>query len=221
MKTLRVLCVCLGFLLSSALLSAQDLSKYRGLSLGMDLAQLSKHVGMSPEEASVIIKRPSLIQELTWRPPQPLMAEPQNEPVQQVIFSFLNRQLYRITVLYDRDRTEGITLADMRQILSVQYGPEAAMGVRNPAAGARDDEGNSPVARWEDAQFRVELFQTSWKEYRLLITSQTLEVQASVASAFALSMDAAEAPAKEALRQKKEAADLASARQANKKLFRP
>ncbi len=218
MRIARVLLVSSGLLLFAIQLGAQDFTKYRGFSLGMNVKQLSDRTGSSAADVNVILERPALVQELKWRPPQPLMSEPQTEAAQLITFSFFDGALYQISVDYDRERTEGLTVADVRQSLTAQYGPgETPLSI----AGASRNADKDSVARWENPDFRIDLFQSAWKEFRLVMVSKTLETQASVASALALSLEEKEAPAKETERLKKEAQDLADARQKNKKLFRP
>ena len=53
---------------------------------------------------------------------------PQNDPVQQIVFSFYNDQLFKLVVNYDRQRTDGLTDADMIEALSSWYGPPLKPG---------------------------------------------------------------------------------------------
>jgi hypothetical protein len=57
-----------AMLLSAPSIRGQDLSKYRGFSLGMSLPELSNQVDLRPLETKLIQKRPSAIQELTCWP---------------------------------------------------------------------------------------------------------------------------------------------------------
>jgi hypothetical protein len=62
--TLRaVLVACL----TSAVVPAQDLSKYGAVQLGTDLVTVAKRTGVSLTQVKVIHRRPVLIQELEWR----------------------------------------------------------------------------------------------------------------------------------------------------------
>src|SRR5712672_1613637 len=74
----------------------QDLSKYRTFSFGASLASVSKQVDRQPIEAEVIHQQPGLIQELTWYPPQPNWSSSPAEPLEKVLFSFNNGELYRM-----------------------------------------------------------------------------------------------------------------------------
>src|SRR6266849_8866756 len=123
MKIMRSVGISLVMILLSApLIHGQDLSKYRGFSLGMSLLELSNQVDLKPLQTKLIQKRPSVIQELTWWPRESSGSSLQADTVWQVFFTFYNRELYRILVTYDRDATKGLTAEDMVRAISAQYG---------------------------------------------------------------------------------------------------
>lgn len=218
MRIVRSLVVAAVFiLLSASSVRAEDLSKYRGFAFGMTLAQLSGRIDRNPQDATSILRRPAVIQEVTWWPSQGTRSAPLTEAAQQVVFSFYNGELYRISVAYDRDATEGLTVEDMVRSISARYGAVAEFASATHSTGTPD----AARARWENSDFRFELFHSSWSDFRLEMVSKSLETKALVAAALALSLDKAEAPAKEAQRQLQEAQDLELARQKNKKIFRP
>ena len=88
--------------LSMPLIYAQDLSSYRGFRLGMNLLAVAKQADVKPSEAKVIYQRPAVIQELEWRPQSSYSSSAQGDPVEEVLFSFYNGELYRIVVIYDQ-----------------------------------------------------------------------------------------------------------------------
>jgi hypothetical protein len=53
--------------LTSAVVLAEDLSRYRRFQLGTELATVAERTGVSPAQIKVIHPRPVLIQELEWR----------------------------------------------------------------------------------------------------------------------------------------------------------
>ena len=139
-----------------------------------------------------------------------------------------NNQLFRVIVDYGRDRTDGMTDADMIEAISAVYGTSVK---RVPGAGRVasrvEIESGSPVARWEDAGHAVVLYRTSsYREaFRLIMTEPALADLAGKAAIQAMRLDEQEAPGREIARQKKErddgrAAD-EKARIANKGVFRP
>jgi hypothetical protein len=151
------------------------------------------------------------------------------DPVEQILFSFYNDQLFRVVVAYDRERTEGMTTADMIEGISSVYGAPLARSSRVPgrAASQLETESGSLVARWGDSEHRVGLYHTSFygAAYRLIVTDVRLDDLALKAGTESRRLDDQEAPAREIARQKKERDDArvaaAEARAANKSAFRP
>src|SRR5437879_13889880 len=109
-------------LLSAPLIRGQDLSKYRGFSLGMSLPELSIQVDLRPLQTKLIQKHPAVIQELTCWPGGSSDYSLQADSVWQIFFSFYNGELFRILVTYDQDATHGLTAQDMVQAISTKYG---------------------------------------------------------------------------------------------------
>src|SRR5574340_431473 len=108
MKTAGSLAISLLMvLLSAPLIYGQDLSKYRNFSFGMSLVELSNQVDLRPLQTKLIHKRPAVVQELTWWPPEPSGSSLQADSVWQVFFTFYNGELYKILVTYDPDATKG------------------------------------------------------------------------------------------------------------------
>jgi hypothetical protein len=110
----------LGLVLCGTASSAQDLGRYREFELGSDVAGVSTVTGTATSDLKVIHQRPALIQELTWRPRHGARrpAAPDTESVEQVVFGFYDDQLFRVTVDYDREQTEGLIDADMVEAIS-------------------------------------------------------------------------------------------------------
>src|SRR6266571_621096 len=123
MKTVRSSILCLVVLLLAApSLRAQDLSKYRHFSIGMNLSRALEHTARKMADVRVIHGRPALIQELTWWPPNLPGASFQADTVEQILLSFYNGELYKISVTYDRTSTEGLTAEDMVKSITAKYG---------------------------------------------------------------------------------------------------
>ncbi|MEP7274419.1 MAG: hypothetical protein ABI882_23205, partial [Acidobacteriota bacterium] len=111
----------IGLAFTTYLLSAQDLSKYRGFHLTSTLPVVAKQLQMKATDAKTIHKRPATIQELEWQSPYLDPKQPADS-VRNVLFRFYNGELFRMVVSYDRERTEGLTVADLIEALSVKYG---------------------------------------------------------------------------------------------------
>lgn len=224
MKTLGGWILCLVVLLVLApLLRAQDLSKYRHFTLGMSLTKLLDHTEQKMTDVKTIHGRPALIQELIWWPPNFPGTALRSDSVEQILFSFYNGELYKISVTYDRPSTEGLTEEDMVKSISAKYGP--ATIVAPEIDSAVNDQYNSkqkPVATWEDAQYSFSLVRSSFGDALGLVGfSKRANAQAEFAIAEALKLDEQEGPKRDAEHQKKQMDDLEVARQKNQKSFRP
>jgi hypothetical protein len=223
MKTIRSSIICLGVLLLAApLLRAQDFSKYRGFSLGTNLATVLKHTDQKLADVKLIHGRPAVIQELAWWPPNLPGTSFQSNTVEQILFSFHNGELYKISVTYDQTSTEGLTAEDMAKAISTKYGPPSMVPVTDSAKVDRYDVNQKPVATWEDAEYSFNLVRSSFSDHLgLVIYSKRVNAEAELAIAEAVKMEEQEGPQREADRQRKLTADLEAARQKNQKIFRP
>jgi len=224
MKTIRCSILCFVVLLLTApLLWAQDLSKYRHFTFGMSLTRVLERTDQKMADVKVIHGRPSLIQELTWWPPNLPGTSFRSDTVEQILFSFYNAELYKISVTYDRTSTEGLTAEDMVKSISAKYGPATSVKPEvDSATNERYDMRQKPVATWEDSQYSFNLVRSSFSgSFELLIYSKRLNAEAEVALAEAVKLEKQEEPQREAERQKKQIGDLEATRQKNQKSFRP
>ena len=224
MKTMRSSILCfIVLLLATPLLRAQDLSKYRHFTIGMSLTTALERTDQKMADVKVIHGRPALIQELTWWPRNLPGASFQSDTVEQILLSFYNGQLYKISVTYDRASTEGLTAEDMVKSIAAKYGPATNVVLEiDSAKNDRYDVRQKPVATWEDAQYSFNLVRSSFGDVLgLLIYSKRLNAEAELAIAEAAKLDEQEGPQREAERVKKQTDDLEVARQKNRKIFRP
>jgi len=226
MKTIRSLIFCLGVLLLIApMLRAQDLSKYRGFSLGTSLPNVLKLSDQKLEDVKTIHARPMLIQDLTWWPQSSSGTSSRPEIVEQILFSFSNGDLYKISVTYEHASTEGLTAEDMVKSISAKYGPATTTSVESeidPVMNARYSLKEKFCASWEDSQYSLNLVRSFFRDgFGLVIYSKRANAEAELAIAEAVKLDKQEGPQREAERQKKETKDLELARQKNLKEFRP
>src|ERR1700758_2514378 len=166
MKTIRSSTLCFVVLLLAApLLRAQDLSKYRHFTIGMSLTRALERIDQKMVDVKVLHGRPALIQEVTWWPPNLTGASFQSDTVEQILLSFYNGQLYKISVTYDRTSTEGLTAEDMVNSISAKYGPATnIMLVTGSAKINRYDVRQEPVATWEDAQYSFNLVRSPFTD---------------------------------------------------------
>jgi hypothetical protein len=223
-----VICV-LGIMCSTHALEGQGLSRYRNFELGSDVAAVSTLTGVASSEVKIIHQRPAVLEDLEWRPSHWISGSmaASTDPVEHILFSFYNDQLFRVVVDYGRDRTEGLTGTDMIEAISAVYGTPLARTSRAGRVASRlETESGSRVARWGDSEHAVVLYHTSsyGAAYRLVVTDIRLDDLARKAESQSVRLDDHEAPAREIARQKKEHDDgraAAEARIANKGVFRP
>jgi hypothetical protein len=224
MKTIRNSILCISALfLTASLLQGQELSKYRGFSLGTSLATVLKHTDQKLADVNVTHGGPPLFQEVTWWPPNIPGTLYQSDSVEQILFSFYNGELYKISVTYDHTSTEGLTAADMVKSISAKYGPATSVESEiDPIMNALYNMKQKSAAMWEDSQYSFNLVRSSFtNRFELVIYSKRVNAEAEVAIAEAVKLDEQDGPKREAQRQRKEADNLEAARQKNQKTFRP
>ena len=217
----------LALVLSTAALQGQPAARYRDFQLGGSLASMSALTGVEASEVKAVHTRPALLQNFEWRRPYSGSSEAV-DPVQQIAFSFYNDQLFRLVIDYDRERTEGMTDADMVEVISTMYGAtvKPVRRANLTASATIEEESGTRIAGWGDAEYTAVLYRPSYAAgFRMIVTSVRLNARARTADAEALRLDEREAPQRERARQKKEADDARTAKEkarvANKATFKP
>jgi len=221
----------LGVVLCSALVHGQARADYRAFALGSPVTRVLELTNSSTSNVTAIHAQPALIQELRWRPPYIAFGtnEVSKDPVQQMLFSFFDDQLSKITIDYAQARTDGMTDSDMIAALSTLYGsskqPLAPTISSDPATHVSLDS-KTVVARWENSDVGVVLWRNSLTSgFQLVVTSERLDSLARVAQAEAVRIEAAAAPALELARRQRNADELRVAKEqmraANKAAFQP
>jgi hypothetical protein len=210
-------------LLTSTTIQAQDYSSYRGFSLGAGLAKVLKQTDQKLADVNASHAAPSPIQEVTWWPPNLPGTTYRSDSVEQILFSFHDGKLYKMSVTYDHASTEGLTSADMVKSISAQYGPVTSMAPAvDPSSKDNYDAKGKLVASWEDAQYSFNLVRSSFTDrFGLVIYSKRANAEAELAIAEALLLEKQNGPKRAAELEKKQSDDLEVARQKNQKTFRP
>jgi hypothetical protein len=231
MTGIRTLVIGVGVLMLAQAAQSQDRTLYRNYRLGDDLMSVAALAKVPPAGAKTVHQCPNLIQELEWRQPYVMsgFAASQGDPVQRIVFTFYDDQLFRLVISYDRQRTNGLTDADMIEALSATYGAallQTSVKSLPALTGALVGELGAPIAQWGDVDYSVGLYRSSFaSEFRVVVTSPRLEALAQTASAEAIRLEEREAPQREIERQEKAAADSRAsqekARLANKVTFKP
>ena len=225
-NSLIALCACLVILFAQ-LLHAQDRMRYREFQLGSDVASVAKLIGTS-SDIKLIHQRPAVMQDLEWRP-RYFSRSPaaQTDPVDLILLRFVDDQLFRVVVDYARDRTAGMTEADMIEAIAETYGPASKVLATSRRVPTLDYGGvDAPVAIWADKESSITLFRVAYPvSFRLVVALTRLDNLARTASAEAVRLDTREAPQREIARQQKESdealAALTKAKTENKAVFRP
>lgn len=203
--------------------SGQTLSTYRKFSLGTSLAALARQIGQDPQLADLIHQKPDVIQEIMYWPNRASSFPATAESVSQILFSFCDGRLYKISVTYDGEATQGLTDDDMVKAISVRYGVATSF-YPEVALPAHDEYAPAPmaIAGWGDAETSLILSRNdNLDPFTLTISSKGLAARADEAVAQSLRLERAEAPQKELDQQKNTAEKLEAARQKNIKAFRP
>jgi len=210
--------------------SAQDLSRYREAAFGSSVSAVVAMTGTQAADVKVIHQRPSLIQELAWRP-QYAVGRPvgRSEAAREVTYRFLDDKLFNIIVVYDARLVAGLTNADLIDAVSAVYGPATltAAASRPPApAPAGSINGTTAIARWQSTDYEFTLMREVYPEtFRLIGVSRQLGTVARAAEIEATRLDQQEAPQRLAAQavadaeRQKAAAD--KTRTTNKGEFRP
>lgn len=207
-KALARAFVVFGVLTAPGLLLAEDLSSYRSFRIGTNLAAVAAEAHLDPTKTQLLYERPALIQQLTWRPDS-FAPSSQTEAVEFVVFTFYNSEMYRIFVIYDRSRTQGLSADDLIDSISAVYGnpTRPATVVRTGSSvlyGFNDEE--KVIARWQDAQSSVNLIRSSYDQlYGLVAVSRRVEPLAQEAMIEGARLDFVERPQRETERKKREA----------------
>jgi hypothetical protein len=216
----------IGILCAGSLLAARDFSTYRGLQFGMTLTTAMTQTGTKLDDARTLHQRPAVIQELDWRPRPGIAGDTVKvDPFKEGMLSFLNGELFRIVVTYDRYRVEGMTPEDMIQGISATYGMSTKPSAEIPYH-SNYGETAAVLARWEDADYSYNLVRTGDKtSFSLVLYSKRLDALAQATIVDAVRLEAEEAPQREIERQKKRLDDenllLEKARLTNKPNFLP
>jgi hypothetical protein len=210
--------------LAPSLLSASDLSNYRGFQFGMDLSIAARQAGMESSEARLVHHRPAMIQELDWQP-RGSGSSVDGDSVQNGLLRFYNNELFRIVITYDRDRVKGMTPEDMIGAISTTYGIATRPKVE-VAYHSNYGDVASVLARWEDSVYSYNLVRSGYGDsFAMVMYSKRLDALAAAAIAESVRLDVADAPQREieALRMQQAADQVAleKARSVNAPTFRP
>ena len=156
-KILAALLVIVTFAPLSA--SAPSLSQYRDVNLGDTVDMVVERLQVPSSNIKVLYEEPRLVQEIVWRPHRFVsgtVVVP--DPLTEMVLTFHNDRLARIVVTYDRDKTQGLTDADLLELLTDTYGPPLLQSTTPETLTATNPRRR--IASWADAHSRLLL----WRE---------------------------------------------------------
>jgi len=198
------------------------LANYRGVTLGDSVQVVVTRLQMTPSDVKVLYERPTLVQEITWRPNRFRGTSVETDPLAAMVLTFNLGRLARIVAVYDRERTQGLTNADLLEAFSAIYGlsmlPATSIGTM-----ATDPE---TIGSWSDPDTLMLLSrERAPSRIGLTITSIAADLAMQKAIVDGGLLDVSEAPAKDVARRALESTALAARdekiRQDNKAAFKP
>jgi hypothetical protein len=216
--------VCVAVLAVEGVSASPAYSRYRGVSIGDSVGVVVASLQMAPSDVAVVHTRPAVVQQLTWRPNQFVIgrtAAP--ESLEEMVLTFHRGRLARVVATYDRDRTEGLTNADLHDTFTAVYGP--SMLVPTPA-GARPANDAEIIGQWGDGETLVVLLRDAYpRRIRLTVSSVDGDRLLQDALASGLRLDQVEAPTRDMVRRLSEEQTRRTrdgqSRRDNKSAFKP
>lgn len=216
----------IGMLLAASISPAADFAVYRGFAFGSSVEAAAKLAGTKMSGVRTVHTRPARIEEFDWEPGAYSQRDAAKfGSVRDGMLHFYNGQLFRIVVTYDRQRTEGMSAADMIDSISATYGAATRPTVEVPMKSIYGEVARV-LARWENPGYLYDLVRTGDQtSFALVLRSKQLDLLATAAIVAAEKLDVKEAPERaDALQRKLDAEAgiaLERARATNKASFRP
>lgn len=217
-----VLGTALALAVAAASAGAQDLSRYRAYALDSPLADVLATSGVRASEVETLHERPALIQQVEWRAPHLGSTAVDVDPVRAILFAFHDGRLYQMTVTYHRERTAGLTAADLIGPVAAVYGTPMV----STAKSRGDQRGTLPdmvtLARWETPAASVTLLRDAYTpDIRLIVRATARGAMAATAIRQSLALDIDEGPLREQQARDAALAETAAAKSRNKPAFKP
>jgi hypothetical protein len=123
---------------------------------------------------------------------------------------------------YDSDKTAGLTAEDVIEALSASYGTALRPLVETMLSSASFSEGVKVVARWEDADYSVNLVQSPYgSRFGVIAVSKHLDRSAQAAIADGILLDEEEAPERQKAEEQNAQSKMDKTRLLTKLHFRP
>ena len=162
------------------MIGAQAPPHYRTYRMGDDILAVSRQLGVPAPAAS---QAGSTVRELRWRAQYVRRGMEPADPVERLIFSFHDNQLFRIAVDYAPTRTEGMRAADVVAAIANIYGPPTRRVDPPVQVGLEPMRPiDTVVAQWNRDDLHVALLQLDGRPaFRLIVASALLQARARTA----------------------------------------
>ena len=152
-----------------------ELARYRDVTLGDSVPVVVERLQAAASDVKVLYEQPSLVQELTWKPHRFVSGTTVTpDPLAEMVLTFHLGHLARIVASYDRERTMGLTDADLHELLSSAYGVAMLRSTpTQPSLGPIGPESpRKTLSSWADAETLVLLWREEYpRRVGLTITS--------------------------------------------------
>jgi hypothetical protein len=216
--------VCAVVMAAQAVAASPVYSRYRGVSIGDSVGTVVDSLQMTASDVAIVHARPAMIQQLTWRSNQFVTGRTNApEALSEMVLWFHLGRLARVVATYDRDRTEGLTNADLHGSFTTIYG--ASMLVPTPA-GVRSSTEPEIIGQWGDGETLVLLSRETYpRRIRLTVSSVAADRLLQNGLTSGARLDAIEAPTRDMVRRASEEQTRrtrdAQSRVDNKSAFKP
>ena len=227
---LKFLLLALMVLLCASISASSPvvLSRYRAVSLGDSVQTVVARLQVTASDVKVLHERPALVQELRWRT-RPFVSgiTVATDPLAEMVLTFHLGHLARIVAIYDRERTIGLTDADLEELLSEVYGVALLRSKTGEVPSAPSSlSPRRTVSMWADGDTTVALWREEYPgRVGLLISAMAADRDLQQAITDGARLAAAEAPQREREKQAAATAALkdrdAQIRLENKSKFKP
>ena len=176
----RTLIAALCIVFGATLPGAQAPPHYRTYRMGDDILAVSQQLGVpippAPEAGGTV-------RELRWRADYVARGTKAADPVERLMFSFHDNQLFRIVIDYAPTRTDGMRAADVVAAVAKIYGSPTKRADPPVQVGLQPMRPvDTVVAQWNDDDLHVALLQLDGRPaFRLIVASPLLQARARTA----------------------------------------
>jgi hypothetical protein len=144
--------------------------------MGDDMLAVSRQLGVPIPAAPTA----GSVRELRWRADYVPRGTEAADPVERLMFSFHDNQLFRIVIDYAPTRTDGLRAADVVAAVATIYGPPTRRADPPVPVGLQPVRpADTVIAQWNDDDLHVALLQLDGRPaFRLIVASLRLEARA-------------------------------------------